>query len=213
MDLPEPLAPSRATRSPCAICQREAAQRGNAVVVEARVLQLEECGIVGLPSHPHGETPGQPEKPPARDSPTFSCESRRESGRRREIRATAWRDRLRCSTQYSCSAARPAVRAAMRRCSAGFKHAYRAASPRFQHLACRLDQQKDVAMGHGQHRDGLLGQAESTQSFQHVRPGRTQDQQGGERDGSLHAQDQQPAVRNPCSVIVRNPSVATDRRA
>ena len=100
VDFPEPFAPSRASRSPRLIWSDNPRQRGNAVIVEANVAQLEQGeSFTIFPSRLQSCRPAR--NRPSRRSPTLSDASRKEPVHRRGILATASRDRHRCSGRNS----------------------------------------------------------------------------------------------------------------
>src|SRR5271166_719692 len=190
VDLPEPLAPSRATLSPSAICSESPRRAGMRSYSKPTSCNSKSSATRRLPSHPDRDTAGTEEC----EQPNIVPRAHTEIGEDADLSPKAARLHRKIDVVAEGNAfaeqnaGGPGGNAAL---FAAWQPAHRAALARFQHLARGFDQKKDVAMRHGQHRDDFLRQPEGTQRLQHVRPRSTQYQQRGEGHRGLDAREQQ----------------------
>src|SRR5208283_617 len=161
VDLPEPLAPSRATLSPSAICSESPRSAGMRSYSKPTSCSSKSSATRGLPSYPDRDTAGTEKC----EQPNIVPRSHTEIGEDADLSAKAARLHRKIDVVAEGDAFAEQDASGPGRHAALFgagQPAHRPALARFQHLARDFDQKKDVAMCHGQHRDGFLRQPEGT---------------------------------------------------
>src|SRR5271157_765715 len=190
VDLPEPLAPSRAMLSPSSTCNDSPRSAGMRSYSKLTSCNSKSSATCGLPSYPDCDTAGAEKCQQPSIVPRLHAEigedadlSPKPARLHSEIDVVAEADAL-----AEQNARGPGCHAAL---FGGWQPAHRSALARFKHLARRLDQKKDIPMRHRQHRDHFLWKMKRAQRLKHLRPRSTQDQQCGKCHCGLHARNQE----------------------